>query len=129
MMEQTTIVNMEKNERLLSLGAGAAMIVYGLIRRSLATVAFIGAGAFFLYRGVTGHCPGYEWLDINRAVDNGKRQMSAGEQQTFRNAPPASVQESDRVTEAAWESFPTSDPPAWTMGREEQEEREGKEAQ
>jgi hypothetical protein len=45
--------------------------------------------------------------------------MSAGktEESLESNVPPAGVSPHDEVAESSWESFPTSDAPAWTMGR------------
>ncbi|MCA9972292.1 MAG: DUF2892 domain-containing protein [Anaerolineales bacterium] len=70
MNEQKTaaLVNVDKNERALSAAGGALLLISGLLRLPLAAVALLAGGAYLLYRGITGHCWGYEWLGINRAV-------------------------------------------------------------
>lgn len=44
-------------ERSFSVGAGVALVLAGLSRRSPAAIAVSLAGAALVYRGVSGHCP------------------------------------------------------------------------
>jgi uncharacterized membrane protein len=50
-------INVGPHERNVSLLTGAALVYFGLTRRSTIGLAFAGAGMGLLYRGVTGHCP------------------------------------------------------------------------
>jgi uncharacterized membrane protein len=59
--------NMSEPERWFSVGAGAAMIVYGLSRRRASGIVLAGFGAGLLRRGATGHCHTYELFGINTA--------------------------------------------------------------
>lgn len=63
--------NVAMAERWASTLGGGALAVYGLTRgirrRSPGGLAAAAAGGVLLYRGVTGHCPGYEAAGINTA--------------------------------------------------------------
>lgn len=58
--------NMSDVERWFSIGAGAAMAIYGLTRRRGGWV-LAGLGAWLVQRGATGHCYTYEMLGISTA--------------------------------------------------------------
>jgi uncharacterized membrane protein len=60
-------VNVGRVERIASVLGGAALITFGLLRRSRAGWSMAAAGAPMLYRGLRGHCPMYGALGINRA--------------------------------------------------------------
>ncbi len=57
--------NVTMAERAGSLGLGAALVIFGLSRRSLGSGLLALAGAGLLARGATGHCALYEKLGIN----------------------------------------------------------------
>jgi uncharacterized membrane protein len=59
--------NVGKNERWLSIASGTLLTLSGLSRRTPAALASVLAGAYLLYRGVSGHCPVYEAGQINTA--------------------------------------------------------------
>ena len=104
-------VNVPASERWLSGVAGALLALIGLGRKSVAGITLLAAGAYLLYRAITGHCYIYDFL---RA-----RQESESTLLPANEPPPISVKRGDEVTESSWESFPTSDPPSWTMGDRE----------
>jgi uncharacterized membrane protein len=65
------VVNVGEAERWISAGAAAALLIYGLTRRSRAGALFALAGAPLAYRGVSGHCPVYSGLGVTTAGQTG----------------------------------------------------------
>lgn len=59
-------------ERLISGGTGAALVAYGLARRSVAGVLLASLGGCMILRAATGYCPVYETLGI----DTGERRRN-----------------------------------------------------
>jgi uncharacterized membrane protein len=55
--------NVGSTERLVSLGLGACLTVYGITGRRLSPLA-LAAGGFLLYRGLAGNCPMYQALRV-----------------------------------------------------------------
>jgi uncharacterized membrane protein len=72
---------MKKNtgdmERALSILGGAILLGYSVLRRSKFRIPLGLFGAAALYRGVSGHCPFYSQLNINRAPD-GNQNLTQG---------------------------------------------------
>lgn len=50
-------VNVGNNERLASALGGSALVLFGLLRRSLPGLLLATAGGALVYRGLTGYCP------------------------------------------------------------------------
>jgi uncharacterized membrane protein len=63
--------NMNKNERIISLAIGVALMALGIIgmkRRSKQAWVEIAAGASMLLRGASGYCPVTALIDRNTTV-------------------------------------------------------------
>lgn len=103
-------VNVSEGERWLSLIGGTVLTIFGLGKKSLGGLLFALAGGYLIYRGARGHCYLYELLGIS---PDPYATMLPPE-----STPPPSIDQGDEVLESSWESFPTSDAPSWTMGRE-----------
>ena len=67
-----TNVNIGSNERWLTAVAGGTLAVYGLIRRSPASLMLSALGVYLVARGASGHCPAYAAAGINRGEEDTK---------------------------------------------------------
>jgi len=93
--------NIGRGERLGSWLAGIVLIGRALSRPTWGRVAAAVGGAVLLKRAVTGHC-------------EVKAKLGIGRDQPQRAADRRRARRNDPVLEASEESFPASDPPAWT---------------
>ena len=60
-------VNVHDLERVASLAAGGMLALWGLREGSLMGTILAIAGGSLVYRGLTGHCPGYQALGVSTA--------------------------------------------------------------
>lgn len=74
-------INVSDAERKVSLAAGSILALFGLWRRSIPGLLIAGAGGALAYRGITGHCPGYQAMGIDTAHEpGGQRRGSDSEE-------------------------------------------------
>ncbi len=63
--EDQATVNVNENERMISGGAGAMLMLLGITRRSIPGMVMAAVGGSLLYRAATGHCHMYAALGID----------------------------------------------------------------
>lgn len=70
-------VNVGSDERQLSLIAGATILVGGTLLASTRSFLVAAVGLGLIYRGMTGHCLGYDALGISTAEESTPRGVTS----------------------------------------------------
>ena len=69
--------NVGERERWLSLGGGALLALMGASRGGLSGMAVVGLASGLLYRGLTGHCYGYDMMGVSTADTSDSKERTS----------------------------------------------------
>lgn len=111
--------NLGVAERVASIAAGA-LIIYWLGRRLLAMIGMVALAGFLLYRGIGGYCPITASLTRDRSrsfapgVPDEMAEMAPLPDESALERELRRERQRDKIDERSWESFPASDPPAYS---------------
>lgn len=107
--EQMSNINVGNEERLISLMAGAALMLFGLRRivpgGLLSTVGAILGGYYLFNRGLTGHCEVYHAMGMNTAVETNKEAVSVPHQQGIHVSKSITINASPEDLYRFWRNF------------------------
>ena len=101
--------NIGDRERVASMLGGAVLILNGLVRPSGWHTLLALGGVELMRRGITGRSNLYRVLGVDRDVDRLARDARSEAPERRR---PVHADHVDRTVD---DSFPASDPPAWTV--------------
>jgi uncharacterized membrane protein len=101
--ENSLPVNISRMEKYASLGVGGAMLLAGLSKGRLPGLLLTIGGGSLLYRGLTGHCHGYDLVGIDTSEQSTVRVIPAQQGQHAEEA--ATINASPHDLYSFWRHF------------------------